>query len=118
VPLAKGGETTVDNLRLLCRPHNQFEAKRAFGAGFIESKRAQAAAERAEHAAKVARAQELVPWVRGLEIPKAEALDLCVRYGDIPNATLEERLMAVLKHLGPRGVKYEPAPPKPLAHTP
>jgi 5-methylcytosine-specific restriction endonuclease McrA len=110
VPLAKGGQTTVENVRLLCRPHNQFEAKRVLGAPFIESKRAQAAAERAEYAAKVARAQELVPWVRSLGIPKAEALDLCIRYGDIPGATLEERLMAVLKHLGPRGAKYEPAP--------
>jgi 5-methylcytosine-specific restriction endonuclease McrA len=115
VPLAKGGETTVENLRLLCRPHNQFEAKRVLGAPFIESKRAQAAAERAEYAAKVARAQELVPWVRSLGVPKAQALDLCIRYGDIPGATLEERLKAVLKHLGPRGAKYEPAPTKPLA---
>jgi 5-methylcytosine-specific restriction endonuclease McrA len=114
VPLAKGGQTTVENLRLLCRPHNRFEAKRAFGAGFIESKRSQAAVERAEYAAKVARAQELVPWVRSLGVPKAEALDLCIRYGDIPDATLEERLKAVLKHLGPRGAKYEPAPsPRP-----
>ncbi len=109
VPLAKGGQTTVDNLRLLCRAHNQFEAKRAFGAGFIESKRAQAAAERTEHAAKVERAQELLPWVRSLGVPKAEALDLCIHHGDIPGATLEERLKAVLKHLAPRGTKYEGA---------
>jgi 5-methylcytosine-specific restriction endonuclease McrA len=110
VPLAKGGQTTVENVRLLCRAHNQFEAKREFGPALIQSKREQAAAERAERTAKVERAMELVPWVRSLGVPKAEALDLCIRYGDIPGATLEERLKAVLKHLGPRGTKYEPAP--------
>jgi hypothetical protein len=109
VPLAKGGETSASNVRLLCRPHNQFEAKRQFGAPFIESKRAQAAAERVERAAKVERAQELVPWVRSLGVSKAEALELCILYGDIPDATLEERLKAVLQHLGPRGAKYERA---------
>jgi len=39
VPLAKGGKTTVDNLRLLCRAHNQAEAERAFGREFMEGKR-------------------------------------------------------------------------------
>jgi 5-methylcytosine-specific restriction endonuclease McrA len=41
-PIAKGGETTVANLRLRCRAHNQLEAERAFGAGFMETKRARA----------------------------------------------------------------------------
>jgi hypothetical protein len=36
VPLAKGGKTTIENLRLLCRAHNQYEAERAFGREFIE----------------------------------------------------------------------------------
>jgi hypothetical protein len=30
-PLARGGRTTADNLRLLCRQHNQFEAERVLG---------------------------------------------------------------------------------------
>jgi 5-methylcytosine-specific restriction endonuclease McrA len=110
VPLAKGGETTVENVRLLCRPHNQFEAKREFGPALIQSKREQAAAERAERAAKIERTQDLLPFVVSLKVPKAHALDLCIRYGDIPDATLEERMKAVLRHLGPRGVKREPAP--------
>ena len=110
VPLAKGGETTVENVRLLCRPHNQFEAKRAFGPDLIQSKREHAAAERAERAVRIERAQDLLPFVVSLKVPKAQALDLCIRYGDIKGATLEERLKAVLKHLGPRGVRREPAP--------
>jgi hypothetical protein len=31
VPLAQGGRTTVENVRLLCRRHNQHEAKRLLG---------------------------------------------------------------------------------------
>jgi hypothetical protein len=34
-PVAKGGRTALDNLRLLCRAHNQYEAENAFGAGFM-----------------------------------------------------------------------------------
>jgi len=41
IPVARGGEATVDNLRLACRAHNQYAAERTFGAGFIERKRAE-----------------------------------------------------------------------------
>jgi 5-methylcytosine-specific restriction endonuclease McrA len=41
-PIARGGQTTAGNLRLRCRPHNQFEAERVFGAGFMEHKREEA----------------------------------------------------------------------------
>ena len=37
--VARGGETAVGNLRLLCRAHNQYEAERTFGAGFMSEKR-------------------------------------------------------------------------------
>ena len=42
-PFAKGGLTTVGDLRLRCRRHNQVEADRAFGEGFMERKREQRA---------------------------------------------------------------------------
>jgi len=35
VPFGRGGETSVDNLRLLCRSHNVFLAERDFGTRFI-----------------------------------------------------------------------------------
>ena len=38
-PLARGGQTSVANLRLRCRAHNQLEAERVFGARFMEEKR-------------------------------------------------------------------------------
>jgi len=39
VPVAKGGATKADNLRLLCRAHNQLEADRKLGKSFMSSKR-------------------------------------------------------------------------------
>ncbi len=40
-PVARGGKSTVDNLRLRCRAHNQYEAEQVFGAGFMRGKRGQ-----------------------------------------------------------------------------
>jgi hypothetical protein len=39
IPVARGGEATVENIRLRCRAHNQYAAERAFGAGFMDDKR-------------------------------------------------------------------------------
>jgi len=36
---ARGGEATVDNVRLLCRAHNQYLAECTFGAEFVRQKR-------------------------------------------------------------------------------
>lgn len=38
-PVARGGEATVEDLRLCCRAHNQYEAERLFGAEFMAEKR-------------------------------------------------------------------------------
>jgi len=38
-PVALGGQATVDNVRLLCRKHNQLEAERRLGASFMRAKR-------------------------------------------------------------------------------
>jgi hypothetical protein len=39
LPIARGGESSVENLRLRCRAHNQLEAERLFGADFMEARR-------------------------------------------------------------------------------
>jgi 5-methylcytosine-specific restriction endonuclease McrA len=44
-PVACGGTATVDNVRLLCRAHNQHAAERAFGAEFMDKKREEAKGE-------------------------------------------------------------------------
>ena len=38
-PVARGGEATIENTRLRCRAHNQYEAERIYGAGFMREKR-------------------------------------------------------------------------------
>ncbi|HEY2954716.1 MAG TPA: HNH endonuclease, partial [Candidatus Eisenbacteria bacterium] len=38
-PVARGGEATLENLRLLCRAHNQYAAEREFGVEFMGRKR-------------------------------------------------------------------------------
>jgi 5-methylcytosine-specific restriction endonuclease McrA len=38
-PVARGGRATVESMRLRCRTHNQYEAERMFGAGFMARKR-------------------------------------------------------------------------------
>jgi len=45
--VARGGESSVDNLRLRCRAHNQLEAERTFGSDFMRHKRIAAAETRA-----------------------------------------------------------------------
>ena len=50
--MARGGKATVENIRLRCSGHNQFEADRTFGAGFMHNKR-----EEARRAAAEARTQ-------------------------------------------------------------
>ena len=47
-PVARGGDARAENLRLMCRAHNQHEAERSLGAEFMERKRAEARAGRAE----------------------------------------------------------------------
>jgi len=39
VPVARGGGSTVDNVRLRCRAHNQYAAERVFGAAFMAARR-------------------------------------------------------------------------------
>src|SRR6185503_13866322 len=50
-PIALGGETKPENLRLLCRAHNQFEAERALGKDHVAKKREFAQRERARRKA-------------------------------------------------------------------
>jgi len=38
-PVARGGQATVERMRLRCRAHNQYEAERVFGTEFMRQKR-------------------------------------------------------------------------------
>ena len=41
-PVARGGEASVETIRLRCRAHNQYVAERVFGAEFMRAKREEA----------------------------------------------------------------------------
>ena len=56
-PVARGGEATIEGIRLRCRAHNQYEAECVFGAGFMASKREAARLAAAEARARTAAAR-------------------------------------------------------------
>ena len=52
LPVARGGRSTVANVRLRCRAHNQFAAEQVYGEGFMSEKREIARVQRCEAAAE------------------------------------------------------------------
>ncbi len=125
VPVARGGCSTVENLRLLCRAHNQLAAERAFGRQRVRARseaaqrarigerlRRQAERERAEHRKQEIERQreELGEAFRQLGYRGADlerALAICASR---PEAPLEERLKHALGCMAPRVRKESPAP--------
>jgi len=92
VPVALGGETTVGNVRLLCRTHNQLEAERALGRGYMEAKRKDTT-------------PQVVAALRGLGMRRHEAK----RAAELsaPDVPLEERIRVGLQSIRLRGTKTE-----------
>jgi len=99
-PVARGGKPTVDGLRLRCRAHNQYEAERIFGAGFMAAKR-------------VARPQILVDdetqdvlaGLRALGCRGEEARRAVTLTDHLRDTSLENRMRAALEFLGRRAVQ-------------
>jgi 5-methylcytosine-specific restriction endonuclease McrA len=125
---AKGGEATVDNVRLLCQAHNRYEADRTFGVDFMRHKRVAAAEARAaakthakqvrEQEAAAARARaaeehahelEVVPYLRALGCNDRESRDLAAHCRDMRDAPLDQRVRVALSHIHVRGTKKIPA---------
>jgi len=99
VPLARGGKSTVENLRLVCRAHNQHAAERAFGAEFMQKKREEAQA--AKPPAPDFR-DDVIRGLRILGVSAREAQIVVERSGALEQTTIEESMRAALKCLGPR----------------
>ncbi|MEK7316806.1 MAG: RuvA C-terminal domain-containing protein [Candidatus Eisenbacteria bacterium] len=91
-PVARGGETTVDRIRLRCRAHNQYEAERAYGAEFMRRKREAARCAAAE--------KDVLSGLRNLGFRADEAHRAVEQTRPTPGATLEERFRAALYFLG------------------
>jgi 5-methylcytosine-specific restriction endonuclease McrA len=115
-PVALGGAATIAaaDLRLRCRAHNQYEAERVFGTGFMDRKRE--AARRARLAAREARepvrekeeihgdrVRAIASGLRNLGCRADEARRAAESAvaGTGAEATLEECLRSALRSLGP-----------------
>ena len=127
---ARGGEATVDNIRLRCPGHNQHAAEKTFGAGFMKQKREEARAARAAARAAKERAKakeamaaeaerlqphqlEVIPWLLQLGCNKADSRIAVERCRDMADAPLEHRMKRSLSWFGAklsRTVSYAPAP--------
>jgi 5-methylcytosine-specific restriction endonuclease McrA len=115
--VARGGQATVERMRLRCRAHNQYTAERTFGADFMENKREEArqAAEARSEAARAAEEeraehadeQDVIPWIRALGV-RAEEARRVAALCENDDAPLEERVRFALSRLHPKGrtVKY------------
>ena len=124
-PVARGGEATVDRMRLRCRAHNQYEAERTFGEEFMSRKRREAriaAAEARGRAAAVAveaharaaaaktaataaakeATHDVLAGLRLLGCRADEARRAAEFSATLQGATLEERMRAALSSLGRR----------------
>jgi 5-methylcytosine-specific restriction endonuclease McrA len=113
-PIALGGESTVDDLRLRCRVHNQYEAERVFGTDFMAEKREAARQARAEarESREATRTQKstnddrmraIASGLRNLGCRADEARHAAESaVGAMPpGATLEDCLRAALRSLRP-----------------
>jgi hypothetical protein len=105
-PVARGGQATIDNMRMRCRAHNQFEAERIFGVGFMERKRQESRLALGGGHARAAKeqSQDLLAALRGLGCRANEARRAVLLSEPLQGATLEERMRNALRFLG-RGVQ-------------
>ncbi len=105
-PVARGGESSVANLRLRCRAHNQFMAERTYGAEFMRHKRERAQQRSLERERILGCAAEIAPYLRRLGFRASEIREAATHCATLPGASLEERVRAALRRLSP----VRPAP--------
>ncbi len=101
-PVARGGQSTVDNLRLRCRAHNQFEAERVFGESFMDQKREAARRQSEEKAATRQETQDIFNGLRELGFRAVESRRAAEYSAALPDSTLERRMRAAISYLRPK----------------
>ena len=102
VPIARGGKSVAENLRLRCRAHNQYEARRVFGEGFMNNKQRAARERAAERGSERAAIETLLHPLEQLGLRGAEAREAATVGAALKDATIEQRMRAVLQWLGKR----------------
>jgi 5-methylcytosine-specific restriction endonuclease McrA len=105
-PVARGGEATVERMRLRCRAHNQHEAERTFGTEFMKHKRQEArrtaAGARASAAAEARRAAQSEARARAAEKARAAAEARARAAAAAAEAARERDVVPWLRQLGLR----------------
>jgi hypothetical protein len=97
-PVARGGRATVEGMRLRCRTHNQYEAERVFGAGFMSRKREEARHANDRNPAE-RRSRDIQTCLRRLGCRAEEARRAAAFSVNLHGAPLEEQLRAALQSL-------------------
>ncbi len=110
VPVARGGESTEDNLRLRCRAHNQLEAERTFGAGFMRRKREERRECEALAPELAAKRNDLISGLRTLGYSAAQAKWAAAQCEDRLGLSLEALLKHALTFLAPASARRIEAP--------
>jgi hypothetical protein len=102
VPVARGGIATVENIRLRCRAHNQYEAERTFGSEFMkhkrEARRPAPAIRAASEPPLSAAATEVISWLRGLGFRIGEANAAASLCENMASEPLEKRVRVALSY--------------------
>jgi hypothetical protein len=108
-PVARGGQATVDGMRLRCRAHNQYDAECTFGVVFIARKRQQAR-ETAAAAKRKQAAEEVIPYLRTLGFRADESRAAAALCEATPDASLEQRAKLALTYFANRRCSRTAAP--------
>ena len=100
IPVAKGGEAKVSNIRLRCPAHNQLEAERVLGSEFMKHKREAGRAKKPVSAEPQLgpAAAEVVPWLRGLGFRIAEANAAAAICENMESEPIEKRVRTALTY--------------------
>ena len=99
VPVAQGGKSTPENLRLLCRPHNHYEAERVLGKERVQRGRELAQRERAKSKAAAA-AAEARAKARAKVTAESGANAAPARAPKVARHTHHDDIIAALRGLG------------------
>ena len=114
-PVAHGGTATLEGIRLRCRTHNQLEADRVFGSGFMSRKRGErpapcrpevsdlrrsAGADEPGSVTTVEDIADVLAALRSLGCRAQDARRAAEHAARVPCATIEERLRVALKFIG------------------
>jgi 5-methylcytosine-specific restriction endonuclease McrA len=106
-PVARGGQATVERVRLRCRAHNQYEAERAFGGEFMARKRREARQVVAEARARTA--ERTAAEARTRDAEQAAAAAVAAQAAARARATAKEQARDVLAGLRSLGCRADEA---------